>query len=111
MKAWLSEVWYEWKARRAGRRHLSNDLGDMARDVTGPTGYALSRTWDQIDAKGSDAYKKSFDKGRLPPSTFVSSRDAVRHNNAMPLAERCIEDLNDPDALVVGDWSTSELDD
>lgn len=34
---------------------------------------------------------RSFDQ-RIPPSIFVSDRDHRRHNQPMPLAERCIED-------------------
>ncbi|MEM7091893.1 MAG: hypothetical protein AAF567_02725 [Actinomycetota bacterium] len=80
----------EWKARRAGRRGVHSQIHRAARDVTGPTGWVFSASFDKLDQHG-DAYIKSFDR-RIPPSIFVSERDRTRHNTPMPLAERCIED-------------------
>jgi len=58
--------------------------------VTGPTGWAFSASFQQVDDHG-EAYVKSFDP-RIPPSLFVSERDRTRYNQPMPLSERCIED-------------------
>lgn len=80
----------EWLARRAGRRGLDNDLGRSAREVVGPTGWMWSRGWD-VMAEHRDAYVQSFDR-KLPPSTFVSSRDRMRHNIPVPLVERMIRE-------------------
>lgn len=80
----------EWKARRAGRRHLASHIYRSARDVIGPTGAMWSNGWDAM-AKGSDAYIKSFEP-KIPPSIFVSARDRTRGNIPIPLVERCIED-------------------
>ena len=87
---WFKEFRLEWRARRDGRKHLDNHIKRATREIAGPTGWVVSRTWDAVD-KGGDAYVKSFDP-RLPPSTFVSERDRRRANMPMPLAERCIED-------------------
>lgn len=84
------ELYLEWKARRAGRRGIDSSIHRATRDVTGPTGWAFSATWEKLDQHG-DAYMKSFDP-RVPPSIFVSERDRLRHNHPMPLVERCIED-------------------
>ena len=84
------ELYLEWKARRAGRRGIDSSIHRATRDVTGPTGWAFSATWEKLDQHG-DAYMKSFDP-RVPPSIFVSERDRLRHNSPMPLVERCIED-------------------
>jgi len=90
---WLSEFMVEWKARRAGRRSLDHGIRKATRDITGPTGWVVSGTWEQLDKKG-DVYMKSFDR-RLPPSLHVSERDRTRANMPIPLVERCIEDWND----------------
>ena len=84
------ELYLEWQARRAGRRGLNSNIHRATRDVTGPTGWAFSATWEKLDEHG-EAYMKSFDP-RVPPSIFVSERDRLRHNHPMPLVERCIED-------------------
>ena len=87
---WFNEFKLEWRARRAGRVHLENNIGRATRDIAGPTGWVVSPTWEAVDKSG-DTYVKSFDR-RLPPSTFVSERDRLRANMPMPLVERCIED-------------------
>jgi len=89
MARWV-ELRREWRARRAGRRGISNSIHRATRDVTGPTGWVFSATWDELDKHG-DAYMQSFEP-RVPPSIFVSERDRTRHGQPMPLAERCIED-------------------
>ena len=89
---WFKEMVYEWRARRAGRRFLDHDIRTATRDVTGPLGWVMTSTWDQLDQKG-DAYIKSFDR-RLPPSLHVSERDRTRANMPIPPVERCIEDWN-----------------
>jgi len=105
----ISELVVEWRARRHGRRSLSNDIYRSARDIAGPTGYGLSETWRHVEHRGQ-AYVQSFDR-RLPPSLHISERDAVRAGKAIPLAERCIEDYQqaasddeDPDR-----WSLEEF--
>lgn len=106
----IGDLLAEWRARRVGRRHVTNDLGHLARDVTGPTGFALSRTWDRIDNEHADRYRKSFDRGRPPPSSFISARDAARFNRAVPLPERCIEDHRSGNQALFGHWDMAELD-
>ncbi len=86
---WQS-FWREVRARRAGRRGMTNPIARAARDVTGPTGWVFSNAWDKLDEHG-DAYVKSFDR-RIPPSLFVSERDRTRFQQPMPVAERCLED-------------------
>lgn len=105
----VSEFLAEWRARRAGRRHVSNDIYRRARGITGATGWVTSRAWDQADRHG-EAYSNSLDERRVPPSLHISARDQIRAGKAMPLAERCIEDYSTPDAERPGDWSTEELD-
>lgn len=104
----FSEFVAEWKARRAGRRHVSNDIYRRARDITGATGWVTSRAWDYADTKG-EAYSKSLVEGRVPPSLHISARDRIRAGTAMPLAERCIEDFRKLDAEQPRPWSTAEL--
>ena len=58
----------------------------------------MSQGWKRLEEDGN-RYMKSFDP-RVPPSLFISQRDATRHNMPMPLVERCIEDYNDDDVLV-----------
>lgn len=83
-------LYVEWQARRAGRRGVHSSIHRATRDVTGPTGWVFSATWDKLDQHG-EAYVRSFDP-RIPPSIFVSERDRLRYNQPMPLVERCIED-------------------
>ena len=80
----------EWKARRDGSRHVQSSIRRSARDIIGATGNGLSAAWDELERHG-EAYAQSFDR-RLPPSLHISHRDAVRHQRAIPLVERCIED-------------------
>lgn len=87
---WFRELLDEMKARRAGRRHLSNDIARSARDITGPIGWAHSPSWRKLESDGT-AYLKSFDP-RVPPSLHISARDRSRHNLPIPLVERCVED-------------------
>lgn len=108
MMSRVREFLEEWRARRAGRRHISHEGARAARDITGAIGLATSRAWDHAE-KGSQAYIQSFDEGRLPPSLHISARDQIRAGKAMPLAERCIEDAANPDAEQPGPWSMEEL--
>lgn len=85
--SWKSFV-SEWRARRAGRKNLESDIPKSAREVIGPTGWMLSRGWDEM-AEHKQAYVKSFDR-RVPPSIFVSERERSRHNIPIPLVERLI---------------------
>ncbi len=87
---WFREFRAEIKARRAGRKFVPNDIRRSAREITGPTGWVLSRHWKALDSHG-EAYLKSFDP-RIPPSLHISQRDATRYNMPIPLVERCVED-------------------
>ena len=89
----LRDMLDEWKARRAGRRYVSNDIRRSARDIIGPTGDLLSGAWEHVDRDG-DAYLGSFDR-RVPPSLFVSNQERSRQNIPIPLVERCLEDAGD----------------
>lgn len=109
MMSRVREFMEEWRARRAGRRHVSSDVSRAARDITGATGFVTSRAWEHAERSG-EAYIQSFDEGRLPPSLHISARDQIRAGKAMPLAERCIEDLADPNAEQPRPWSMKELD-
>lgn len=106
----LSEFIAEWKARRAGRRHVSNDIYRQTRDITGVTGWVTSRAWDHADRSG-EAYSRSLSDSHLPPSLHISARDQIRAGQAMPLAERSIDDYSLPEAERPGDWSIEELTD
>ena len=108
-RRWLRAAWEEWRSRRAGRRHVPNHIGRQARDVVGATGWAFSRSWDEV-AKVRPAYLRSFERDRVvPPSLHVSHRDRVRSGDVVPLAERCIEDYAKPARERPGPWSTKEL--
>jgi succinylglutamate desuccinylase len=110
MMSRVKELLAEWKARRAGRRHVNSDVYRRTRDITGATGFVTSRAWAHAEESG-EAYIQSFDEGRLPPSLHISARDQIRAGKAMPLAERCIEDLANPDATEPRPWSMKELND
>lgn len=105
----LSEWIIEWKARRAGRQHLPNNLHQATRDIVGPTGWAASGSWEQLSERRG-AYVKSFDKERIPPSLHISERDRIRAGEVMPLKERCIEDFTAPAENEPGPWRIEELD-
>ncbi len=112
MRTWLRETWIELKARRAGRLAMGNDKStfDAARGIIGATGNGFSNAWELLD-EGGDAYLKSFGTDQhIPPSLFVSERDRVRYGMPAPVAERCIEDHGNPDAVVVRDWDVRDLD-
>ncbi len=98
----------EWKARRAGRRHVSSSIYRSTRDITGATGWVTSRAWDHADRSG-EAYTRSLGEAPLPPSLHISARDQVRSGLAMPLSERNIEGYNAPESERPRDWSTEEL--
>ncbi len=102
---WFKELRVEIKARRDGRRHVPSTIARATRDITGPTGYNVRNTLDQLEKHGDD-YVRSFDR-RLPPSTFVSERDRKRANLPMPVAERCIEDWGKP-GEPPADWRASD---
>lgn len=80
----------EWWASRAGRVALPNDMVKATREITGPTGFVNSPTWDSM-AAGRKAYNRSFDP-RVPPSLHISQRDGARNGAVIPISERCIED-------------------
>ncbi len=104
----LREFGQNWAARRAGRRHVPNDIRRQARDVAGVTGWMYSKGWDEL-AKVEPSYLRSFETPRVPPSLHISERDRRRAGLAVPLAERCIEDHGKPEAERPGAWSTAEL--
>lgn len=97
-----------WASRRAGRRHVPQDIRRQARDVAGVTGALYSKGWDQV-AKADAGYLRSFDAPRVPPSLHISERDRRRAGLPVPLSERCIEDHALPAEQRPGPWSTSEL--
>ena len=91
---------------------MGNDKSTFraARGIVGATGWSFSNAWDLLEKDG-DAYLRSMEKeAMIPPSLFVSARDLTRHGSPMPIAERCIEDHQNPDAMKVGDWNVDELD-
>ena len=113
MRRRIREFWLELRARSAGRKAMGSDKSTFhtARGIVGATGGSFSGAWDLLE-KDDGAYLRSLDASRaIPPSLFVSERDRVRLGQAMPLAERCIEDHGNPDAIPIGDWQTEELDD
>ncbi len=95
-------------SRRAGRRHVPDDIRRQARDVAGVTGWMYSKGWDEL-SKVSPGYLRSFESPRVPPSLHVSARDRQRSGQAVPLAERCIEDFRTPPEDLPRDWSTAAL--
>lgn len=105
----LVEAGQEWLSRRAGRRHVPADIRRQARDVVGVTGWAFSRSWDEL-ARVRPDYLRSFEQRPLPPSLHVSARDRVRAGEVVPVAERCLEDHALPERERPGPWSTAELD-
>ncbi|MDW3177752.1 MAG: hypothetical protein R8J94_10215 [Acidimicrobiia bacterium] len=107
----LREFWLEARARSAGRRAMGNDKSTFtaARGIVGATGNSFSNAWALLESDDG-AYMRSLDRDRaIPPSLFVSERDRVRLNQAVPLPERCIEDHRNPNAMAVGDWEIDEL--
>ena len=85
----------EWRASRSGRVSLPNDMVKATREITGPTGFVNSPTWDSM-AAGRKAYNRSFEP-RVPPSLHISQRDGARNGAVIPISERCIEDCQTPD--------------
>ena len=113
MRKKLREFWLEVRARSAGRKAMGNDksMFRSARGIVGSTGNSFSNAWDYLERDGG-AYLKSMESDPvLPPSLFVSDRDRVRLGEPTPIAERCIEDHGNADAMPVGDWDISELTD
>lgn len=92
---------------------MGNDRSTFAaaRGIVGATGNSFSNAWDLLEKDGG-AYLRSMNPDRaIPPSLFISERDRVRLGETVPLAERCIEDHNNPDAIPLGDWDMEALDD
>ncbi len=111
MRHRIREFWLEVRARSAGRKAMGNDKStfNAARGIVGATGNSFSNAWDLLEKDGG-AYMRSMDRDRaLPPSLFVSERDRVRLNQAVPLRERCIEDHGSADSIAVGEWEIGEL--
>lgn len=89
----LRKFFRNWRAERSGRVKLPNDMQRATRDLTGPTGFVTSPSWNAL-AENREAYLASFDR-RLPPSLHISERDRVRTGLVVPISERCIEDWDD----------------
>ena len=83
-------------ARREGADQLSREIYTAARHIVGPTGYQWSGAWRRLEEDGP-AYMRSFDP-RIPPSVFLSPSDLTRSVHPVPVAERCIEDWQQPRA-------------
>lgn len=112
MKRWFRETWAELRARSAGRKAMGNDKSTFqsTRGAMGAIGMNFSNAWELLE-KDNGAYLRSLQKEAvLPPSIFVSERDRLRHGDATPLVERCIEDHGNPEALEVRDWDISRVD-
>ena len=112
LRHWFKEQWAESQSRAAGRKALGVDRDQFqtTRGITGMTGASLSGAYELLE-KDDGAYIRSMQKEPvLPPSLFVSERDRVRYSEAVPLAERCIEDVGRDDAVDVRDWDIRELD-
>ena len=87
-----------------------NNTFTAARGTMGAIGLNRSNAWNYLE-NDNGAYLRSMDKDAvLPPSLFVSERDRTRYGKPMPIAERCIEDHGNPDALSVGEWDIGQLD-
>lgn len=85
------------------------DMFNATRGITGMIGASMSGAYDLLE-KDDGAYLRSMEREpTLPPSLFVSERDRVRLGKVVPLSERCIEDVNNVDAVRPGDWDISEL--
>ena len=111
IRRWFKELWLELEARSAGRRALGhdNDFFTATRGITGVIGAPRSDAYDLLQ-KDQGAYVRSMKREpQLPPSLFVSERDRVRHGEAIPLAERCLEDVGTKSDLDVGDWDIKKL--
>lgn len=79
-----------------------------ARGIVGATGSSFTGAYDLLDKEG-DAYLRSLEREpTLPPSLFVSERDRVRHHQAVPLAERRLEDDRD-EVAETQDWDIERL--
>lgn len=90
---------------------MGHDTGTFqaARGITGATGASFSSAYDLLERDG-DAYLRSLESDPvIPPSLFVSERDRLRHNRAVPLVERCLEDLGDDEAESVRNWDIGKL--
>lgn len=88
---------------------MGNDKGTFtaARGTMGAIGLNRSNAWDYLE-NDNGAYLRSMEKDAvLPPSLFVSERDRVRHGQAIPLSERCIEDHGNGETP--GDWDIGEI--
>ena len=80
-----------------------------ARGIVGATGASFSNAYDMLERDGG-AYLRSMESDPvLPPSLFVSENDRLRHNRAVPLAERCLEDVGNPNVEPVQAWHMEEL--
>ena len=87
----------------------NHDLFTTARGIVGATGNSFSNAWKYLESD-SGQYKASMEREPvLPPSLFVSERDRTRHGEPIPLVERSIEDVRNPDAMPVSDWDISDL--
>lgn len=70
------------------------DFFTATRHITGAIGAGTTPTFDALE-KGADSLNRSLVEQPLPPSTHISHRDSVRHNVAVPISERCLEDFRE----------------
>lgn len=109
-RRWFREFRAELRSRSHGRRAMGSDTSTFkaARGIVGATGSSFSGAWDLLDKDG-DAYLRSLEREPpLPPSLFVSERDRVRHNQAVPLSERRLEDDSD-EVAETQNWDIERL--
>jgi len=110
-RARLIELNVQRRHRAAGRRAMGSgrSMFDSARAIVGPTGNSFSKGWEMLE-NDNGAYLRSMQSDQhLPPSLFVSERDRVRLGQPVPLAERCIEDYRSEEAMPVGEWDISKI--
>lgn len=84
----------------------TTEIGRASRGIMGMIGAGTSSGWRYLEENGQ-AYNRSLEERRLPPSLFVSERDRVRSGIVTPISERCIEE---PGAGVRrSEWNIEEL--
>jgi len=108
---WWTEFRHEMKSRRAGHKAMggNREMFQSARGIVGAGGWGFGKSWDMLE-KDDGAYLRSMQSDPvLPPSLFVSERDRTRASGAVPIPERCLEDINNEDKLPLGEWDIAEI--